>query len=307
MQRGLIGSDVNKNVFLIEFLPNVYYVPVEGNAHCFLILPCFSHPIDEGPYFGDEKICPSLVISLLRCVEVHLGAYGYASRYIAGLGLCPAHASQAGSEKDFALGRITFVQDLTERIHQGDRSAMNDSLWPDIHVGTCRHLPVLGHAQGVESLQVIGLRIVRNHHSIGDDDPRGFLGGREQTHRVTRVHVKRLLVRHFGEVLHSQQILGPVLEYGTVPSIGDQFLRVLGNSRIQIVLDHEHDGGRFSTFCRVVPNRSGVQVVIGFEPIHVDSPVGIQFVEKFFGQFLMPGFRKIAQGISQGELLLLKI
>jgi len=43
---------------------------------------------------------------------------------------------------------------------------------------------------------------------------------------------------HICQVLHGQKVLCPILEDRPISSIGDQFMRMLGNAGVQIILDH---------------------------------------------------------------------
>ena len=88
---------------------------------------------------------------------------------------------------------------------------------------------------------MVQLRIVRYDHTVGHYHARSILVAREESERVARVHHEGLFVGHSGKVLHHEAVLCPVLEYGTVASVGDELVRVLGHTVVQIVLDHRHD------------------------------------------------------------------
>ena len=59
---------------------------------------------------------------------------------------------------------------------------------------------------------------------------------------MTGVHVERLNFCHRSEVLHREQILRPVLEYGAVATVRNQLVRMLCDGGVQVVLNHCHDG-----------------------------------------------------------------
>jgi len=50
--------------------------------------------------------------------------------------------------------------------------------------------------------------------------------------------MERLFIGHEGQVLHGEQVLGPVLEYSPIAPVGNEFIRMLGYSRIKVILDH---------------------------------------------------------------------
>ena len=43
----------------------------------------------------------------------------------------------------------------------------------------------------------------------------------EEALGVPAVHVQGLLLRHGGQVLHGEAVLGPVLEHGAIAPVGD--------------------------------------------------------------------------------------
>ena len=182
---------------------------------------------------------------------------------------------------------------------------MNNALRADVHVGAGRHLAVLAHAQGVELLPVVGLRVVRDDHAVGDDHPRGILVAREEAQRMAGVHHERLLVRHRGEVLHHEAVLRPVLEDGAVAAVDDELVRVLGHARIQVVLDHRHDGRRLPGLGRILVDGPGVHLIGGTETVHIDASVLVQLLGEFLRQHGVMLGGEVAQRILQRQHLLL--
>ena len=122
---------------------------------------------------------------------------------------------------------------------------------------------------------------------------------REQSQRMARIHHQCLFFGHSGQILHGQQVLGPVLKYGSVTAIRNQFVRMLCYRRVEVVGDHQHDGCRLFGFVRVFVNRAGIHLIVRTETIHVDTSVGFQLMGKFIGQHLVELFREIPQSIPQ--------
>ena len=121
---------------------------------------------------------------------------------------------------------------------------MNYSLRTYIHIRSCSHLSVLRHSKCIELFPMVRLGVVRDHHTVGHYDSWRVLMTWKESERVAGIHHKSLLVGHFSKILHHKTILRPVLEHGSVASIGDQFMRVLCHTIVQIVLDHRHYGSR---------------------------------------------------------------
>ena len=119
---------------------------------------------------------------------------------------------------------------------------------------------------------------------------------------MPRVQMKGLLVGHRGEVLHGQQVLRPVLKDCTIAAVGNEFVRVLGDSRIQIVLNHQHDGCGLLGLRRVFMNGPGLHGIGRPKTVHVYAAIKPQFFGKFRSQHFVVAGLKVAQRVAQGEL-----
>ena len=120
------------------------------------------------------------------------------------------------------------------------------------------------------------------------------------------MHVQRLVLSHGGEVLHRQQVLGPVLKDGSVASIGDKLVRMLRHRRIQVVLDHQHDGRGLWRAGGVFANRPSVHRIGGAKAVHVNASVAAEFVSEFRCQNLVVAGIKIAERVAQGQLFFIR-
>ena len=122
---------------------------------------------------------------------------------------------------------------------------------------------------------------------------------------MTRVHHQCLFVGHLAQILHGEQILGPVLEYGAIAAVGDEFVRMLGHGAVEVVLYHHHDGSRLTRTCRILVNRARVHLVVGAEAIHVYAAVAAQLVGELRGENGMVLFREIPERVFECETFLL--
>ncbi len=120
------------------------------------------------------------------------------------------------------------------------------------------------------------------------------------------MHVQRLVLGHGGEVLHGQQVLRPVLKDGSVASVGDELVRMLRHRRIQVVLDHQHDGRSLGRAGGVVPNRPGVHRVGGAKAVHINASVAAEFVSEFRCQNLVVAGLKVAERVAQRQLFFIR-
>lgn len=123
---------------------------------------------------------------------------------------------------------------------------------------------------------------------------------------MARVHHEGLLVGHLGEVLHRQTILCPVLEDGAIASIDDQLVRVLCHARVEVVLDHQHDGCSLLRTMGIVGDVAGLHLIGGTVAVHIDTTVLAQLLGELGGKLCVKLLRKIAERVAQSELLLLR-
>ena len=87
-----------------------------------------------------DLIHPSLIMSLVCGMRIHLGADAHHARNHAGLRLRARHSSEAGSHEEHSLHVLlrafdaTGLQLLACGIHHSDGSAVHDALRADIHI-----------------------------------------------------------------------------------------------------------------------------------------------------------------------------
>ena len=125
---------------------------------------------------------------------------------------------------------------------------------------------------------------------------------REESEWMAGVHDEGLLLRHCGEIFHRQTVLGPVLEDGSVAAVGDELVRMLGHSRVQIVLDHCHNRGSLSAFCRVFSDWPGVHRIVRTQAVHIDAAVFAEFTGELRGKCTVLMLREIPECILQCQL-----
>jgi hypothetical protein len=127
----------------------------------------------------------------------------------------------------------------------------------------------------------------------------------EEAERVAAVHHQRLRVGHLAQVLHHQAVLRPVLEHRTVAAVGDQLVRVLRHGRVQVVLDHQHDGRGLLALRGVLVDGPRVHRVFRTQAVHIDAAVGVQLGGELRGQRGVVLRVEVAQCVPKGQLLLL--
>ena len=123
---------------------------------------------------------------------------------------------------------------------------------------------------------------------------------------MSRIQYQSLLVRHLGQILHGQTVLGPVLESRAVTAIHDELVGMLGDGHIQIVGYHEHDGRCLTALMWKVIYAAGIDLIIGTQAVHVDPSVCLQLFLELRNQCCMMFRREIAQSVAQCQLLLIR-
>ena len=180
---------------------------------------------------------------------------------------------------------------------------MHDALRANVHVRARCHLPVLRNAHRIHPLPIVWFRIIRYHHSIGHDHTGCVFVRWKQSHRMAAVHRQRLVFGHLTEVLHRQPVLRPVLKNPAVSAISDELLGVLRHSRIQVVLNHQHDGSRLLALGRVLLNGTSKNRVLWAQSVHVYAAIILELLCELRGQNRMCFYRKITQRVAQCQFL----
>ena len=119
---------------------------------------------------------------------------------------------------------------------------------------------------------------------------------------MTGVHHKRLFVGHFAKIFHREPVLRPVLEYGTVASIDNQFVRMLRHFGVEIVLNHQHYGSRLFRAVRIFVDGTGIHFIMRTVAVHVNAAVTVKLFHEFRSQISMQMLREIAQCVAQCKL-----
>jgi hypothetical protein len=125
----------------------------------------------------------------------------------------------------------------------------------------------------------------------------------EQAHRMAGIQHKGLIIRHFREVAHGEQVLRPVLKHRPVAPIRDELMWVFGHLGIEVVLNHQHDGCCLLGAMRIVGHWPRVHGIFGPETVHINTSVALKFIGKFSRQFPVPFRGEVTQGVLNRQYL----
>ena len=121
---------------------------------------------------------------------------------------------------------------------------------------------------------------------------------------MTGFHDKGLILCHFFQVAFDQKVLHPVMADGSCFTIGDQFIRIEGNFKVQVVVNHDLESFAFRAFSFIFINWFAIDAAFRAETIAIDTAASRQFFEELWDKFIMIFFRNVAQGIFQCQFSL---
>ena len=80
---------------------------------------------------------------------------------------------------------------------------------------------------------------------------------------------------------------------------------MLSHARVEVVLNHEHNGSSLPATARILIDGAGIHLVGRTIAIHIDAAVLLQLFGKLWEQLGMQLLGEVTQGVAQGKPLLL--
>ena len=189
----------------------------------------------------------------------------------------------------------------TTGVEQGIESSVDDPLRADVHPAAGRHLAVVGDAHLLGGFPVVLVVEHSYHQGIGDDDA-GSIGPRgKEPQRMPGFDHQRLVRGEDFEVLLDQAILQPVLADAARFAVGDQFVRIERDIRVQVVVDHHLKSLAFEASALILVDWLAGETLRRHVPIRIDPAAGFQFLQKFRRQCCVKRFGNIPKSILQGR------
>ena len=127
---------------------------------------------------------------------------------------------------------------LAAGLDEGLVGALNDALRADIDPGAGRHLAVHHQALLIELVELLPGRPVRHDIGVGDQNARRVLVCAEDADRLAGLHQQRLVLAERLQRSCDAVEVVPGARRTADAAIDDQFVRVLGDVRVEIV--HQH-------------------------------------------------------------------
>ena len=180
---------------------------------------------------------------------------------------------------------------------------VDDALGADVHPAACRHLAVVGHAQGGGAVEVLLVVKGAHHQAVGDDAPGRQLVAVEQAQRVAGHNHQRLLIGHDLQILLDEPVLHPVLAHLPRLAVGHQLIGVQGHVEVQVVVHHHLECLGLYAVAPILVDGLAVQLPLRPEAISVDPAMLLQLPGKLPCHLQMMVRVDVPQGVADGQRL----
>jgi hypothetical protein len=132
---------------------------------------------------------------------------------------------------------------LAADLDEGLVGALHDALRADIDPRAGGHLAVHHQALAIELVEVVQRRPMRHDVGIGDQHPRRIGMGPKHADRLAGLHQQGFVALQLFQRGHDAVVALPVARRAADAAIDHEFVRLLGDVRIEIV--HQHAERRF--------------------------------------------------------------
>ncbi|CAN0622259.1 protein of unknown function [Burkholderia multivorans] len=232
----LVGHAVRRDAARDDFREHVGCVPEQADRHR---LAAALRVFDHRERFVERRRLLVDVAGLQAEVDARLVALdrdhreaGHRRRQR----LRAAHAAKT-ARQDPAARRIA-VEVLVRDREEGFVGSLHDALAADVDPAAGRHLAVHHQALAVELVEVVPGRPVRHQVRVRDQHARCILVRAEHADRLARLHEQRLVLVQILQRREDLVVAIPVARRAADAAVYDKCVRVLGDFRVQVVLDH---------------------------------------------------------------------
>ena len=189
---------------------------------------------------------------------------------------------------------LRHAQLFSSGVENRIKGTMYDALRTDVHPAARRHLSVVGYAHFLGDFPVVKIVIHTDHDGIGDDDTRRGRFGRKQSQRVSGFHNQGLILRQFFEIFFDEPILQPVLAYRSGLTVGNQFIWIERDVKVEVVVDHHLKSLSCQAFAFVLVDWLAVDSFLRSVTISVNSAAGRQFLHELRRQLCVQLLRYVS-------------
>ena len=161
MEGGLVGAEVNIDVFVGEPFPEIDNIALVGEGNGFLVLAGLAYSWYQFVQVIVDFVHPALVIAFAGSEGIDFSDNAHNSGDDSGLRLCSRHSAKSGGYEEHTCHIFpcwlyaSGFQLLACGVHYRDGGSVDNALWADVHIGSGCHLSVLGYSEGIETLPVI--------------------------------------------------------------------------------------------------------------------------------------------------------
>ncbi len=304
MAGGLVREEIDLDAVGHDVFQQIHNIPVIGDGHRLFVLDRLEGQPRDLFQVGGDFPDPALPGAGLDPGGIHFCDNGHRPADFSGLGLGPAHPSEAGGDEKPAFQVLMRFQSQfqTAGIEQGVVGSVHDPLGADVHPAARCHLPVAGHSHLGSGLPVLLIVILSDEQPIGDDHPWTVRTGTKQSQGMAGLHHQGLVLGQDLEISLDQTILHPVLADPAGFPVGHQFIGIQGHIEIQVVVDHDLEGLPGQAVACILLQGFGPDRSRGAKAVAVDPAPGSEFLEQFRGHGLVQGCGDIAQRVAERRL-----
>ena len=237
---GLVGKQVDMEIFCHRCFEQINDIAVVSDGDRLLCRELFLCQLENCIDIVHDHIDPALLVSGLYPRKVDFRENTDSIGDVGCLWLCAAHTAETRRYESMTcqIAVLRHAQLFASRVENRIKGTMYDALRPDVHPAARRHLSVVGYAHFLGDFPVVKIVIHTDHDGIGDDDTRRGWFGRKQSQRVSGFHNQGLILRQFFEIFFDEPILQPVLAYRSGLTVGNQFIWIERDVKVEIVVDH---------------------------------------------------------------------
>ncbi|MPM49461.1 hypothetical protein SDC9_96191 [bioreactor metagenome] len=298
---GLVAEKVDRKLPRNSRFQQIYDVAVIGNRNAPARTLCMQRERKHLVQIVRNHLHPTLIEPGLNTGAVHFRKHANRAGDVRGLGLRAAHAAEAGTHEHLArqIPVRRHAKVLSAHAENRVERAVDDSLRADVHPAARGHLPVVGNAHLLGNLPVIEVIEHADHQRVGQNNARGFRPAREQSQRMAGLEHQRLLVGQFFEVTLDEAVLQPVLAGLPGFAVGDQFVGVERDLKVQIVVDHHLERLARKALTLVLVDGLAVNTPLGTVAIGVDAAARFQLFQELRRKRFVQTLRHVPQRVFE--------
>ena len=183
-----------------------------------------------------------------------------------------------------SLGNTEFHASCIQKCIE---SAVHNTLRTNVHPASGSHLPVIGNTHLHGDMPVFLVIVKAYHHGVRNNNARRFGLGTEQAQRVSALDNECLVLRQHFEILLDKTVLHPVLAYLSRLTVCDKLVRIEGNIKTKIIVNHYLECFAFDAIPLIRIDRFCLKVALWTVSVAIDAPACAKLFHELRGKGFM--------------------